>query len=179
VRAGLLVQSILSSPRYPLIACICASLCSLLALLPHPLFLFFFAFISQTIPFNFVGPIAAMFWLDDAIMSQLYLDGIVAVVDGRNALTNLRPITPDPHLLEQATRCVCVCLSVSVCFRTYVCASMDACMRLPVSLCACVFVCLCGMLLQRSHFDSFSFQWLSTHKSHNGCVRCCFVLAGR
>lgn len=30
------------------------------------------------------GPIASMFWLDDGLGSELYLDGIVAVVDAKH-----------------------------------------------------------------------------------------------
>jgi G3E family GTPase len=36
------------------------------------------------------GPVAAMFWQDEALCGSLYLCGIVAVVDARNALANMR-----------------------------------------------------------------------------------------
>ena len=36
------------------------------------------------------GPVAAMFWQDEALCGSLYLCGIVAVVDARNALENLK-----------------------------------------------------------------------------------------
>ncbi|ODV92579.1 hypothetical protein CANCADRAFT_1169 [Tortispora caseinolytica NRRL Y-17796] len=35
-------------------------------------------------------PIASMFWLDDALSSSIYLDGIVTVVDSGNILTQLK-----------------------------------------------------------------------------------------
>lgn len=30
------------------------------------------------------GPIASMFWLDDGLGSEIYLDGIVTLVDAKN-----------------------------------------------------------------------------------------------
>ena len=35
------------------------------------------------------GPIAAMFWMDDALCSELYLDGIVTVVDAKYSVKQL------------------------------------------------------------------------------------------
>ncbi|XP_072157745.1 zinc-regulated GTPase metalloprotein activator 1 isoform X2 [Bemisia tabaci] len=35
------------------------------------------------------GPIATMFWLDDNLGADIYLDGIVTVVDGKNGLLQL------------------------------------------------------------------------------------------
>ena len=35
------------------------------------------------------GPIAALFWLDDALESRLRLDGVVTIVDGKNLLQQL------------------------------------------------------------------------------------------
>lgn len=32
------------------------------------------------------GPIAKIFWMDDALNSDLYLDGVVTVVDAKNVL---------------------------------------------------------------------------------------------
>ena len=32
------------------------------------------------------GPIVKIFWMDDALNSDLYLDGVVTVVDAKNAL---------------------------------------------------------------------------------------------
>ncbi|KAI8615552.1 CobW/HypB/UreG, nucleotide-binding domain-containing protein [Chytriomyces sp. MP71] len=36
------------------------------------------------------GPIAEMFWLDDAVQSEIYLDGIVTLIDAKHALADLR-----------------------------------------------------------------------------------------
>jgi len=33
-----------------------------------------------------LGPIASMFWIDDALCSSIYLDGVVAMVDAKYAL---------------------------------------------------------------------------------------------
>lgn len=43
------------------------------------------------------GPIATMFWLDDAVKSNIYLDGVVAVVDGSNIIRSLDDTTSDKH----------------------------------------------------------------------------------
>lgn len=46
------------------------------------------------------GPIASIFWLDDELGSDLYLDGIVAVVDGKYGLMHLKEKKPNGVLNE-------------------------------------------------------------------------------
>lgn len=43
------------------------------------------------------GPIANMFWLDEALKSNIYLDGVVTVVDGSNIVRSLQDETLDRH----------------------------------------------------------------------------------
>jgi G3E family GTPase len=43
------------------------------------------------------GPIATMFWLDEALKSNIYLDGVVTVVDGTNIVQCLDDVTSDSH----------------------------------------------------------------------------------
>lgn len=58
------------------------------------------------------GPVAASFWLDDALESPLKLDGIVTVVDGHNLSKQLgtleacRQVSPLPKL-HVHVHCVC------------------------------------------------------------------------
>ena len=44
------------------------------------------------------GPIASIFWLDDELGSEIYLDGVVTVVDAKYGLDQLE----DPSLIEEA-----------------------------------------------------------------------------
>merc|ERR1719244_615259 len=37
------------------------------------------------------GPIASMFWMDEALCSELYLDGVVTVVDAKYSVKQLTP----------------------------------------------------------------------------------------
>ena len=63
------------------------------------------------------GPVAASFWLDDALESPLRLDGIVTVVDGHNLSKQLgtleacRQVSPCPSCgllpLTQPVHCMC------------------------------------------------------------------------
>ncbi|KAI9354562.1 CobW/HypB/UreG, nucleotide-binding domain-containing protein [Zopfochytrium polystomum] len=46
------------------------------------------------------GPIASMFWLDEAIQSDIYLDGVVTLVDAKYALKQLNETKPDGSLNE-------------------------------------------------------------------------------
>ncbi|ANB15983.1 hypothetical protein AWJ20_3632 [Sugiyamaella lignohabitans] len=41
------------------------------------------------------GPIANMFWLDDALLSSIYLDGIITVLDAENIVKSLEDVTED------------------------------------------------------------------------------------
>lgn len=44
------------------------------------------------------GPIASMFWLDDDLGSEIYLDGIVTVVDGKYCLSQIQESREDCQL---------------------------------------------------------------------------------
>ncbi|KAJ3233345.1 hypothetical protein HDU81_002326 [Chytriomyces hyalinus] len=46
------------------------------------------------------GPIAEMFWLDDAVQSDIYLDGIVTLIDSKHALADLNAIKEDGRINE-------------------------------------------------------------------------------
>eukprot|EP00040_Diaphanoeca_grandis_P026604 m.149376 g.149376 ORF g.149376 m.149376 type:complete len:421 (-) comp30653_c0_seq4:339-1601(-) len=46
------------------------------------------------------APIASMFWLDEALCSQIQLDGIVTVVDSKNCLKQIQEQRPDGVLNE-------------------------------------------------------------------------------
>ena len=73
------------------------------------------------------GPVAASFWLDDALESPLKLDGIVTVVDGHNLSKQLgtleacRQVSPPPKLRALYTlhftlnmRCACTACALHV-----------------------------------------------------------------
>ncbi|CAG8459983.1 3009_t:CDS:10 [Paraglomus occultum] len=49
------------------------------------------------------GPIASMFWLDEALCSDIYLDGIVTLVDAKHILQYIAETTKD-HSINEATR---------------------------------------------------------------------------
>ena len=49
------------------------------------------------------GPIASLFWLDDELQSNLYLDGIVTVVDGKFIAKYLQEVKPNGDI-NDATR---------------------------------------------------------------------------
>jgi G3E family GTPase len=46
------------------------------------------------------GPIASMFWLDDDLGSEIYLDGIITVVDSKHCLQQLSEKKSDGSLNE-------------------------------------------------------------------------------
>ncbi|TPX61603.1 hypothetical protein CcCBS67573_g08907 [Chytriomyces confervae] len=46
------------------------------------------------------GPIAEMFWLDDAVQSDIYLDGIVTLIDSKHALADLNAVKEDGRINE-------------------------------------------------------------------------------
>ncbi|KAJ1553788.1 COBW domain-containing protein 1, partial [Cladochytrium tenue] len=46
------------------------------------------------------GPIASMFWLDDGLQSDLYLDGVVALVDAKFALQHIKETKEDGSVNE-------------------------------------------------------------------------------
>ncbi|KAA3672365.1 uncharacterized protein DEA37_0008421, partial [Paragonimus westermani] len=52
--------------------------------------IFFNYFLSSM----FTGPIAAIFWMDDSLCSQLYLDGIVTLLDSKYCLDQLNDRFP-------------------------------------------------------------------------------------
>lgn len=41
------------------------------------------------------GPIANMFWMDDGLAAEIYLDGIITVIDARNIVTSLDEVSFD------------------------------------------------------------------------------------
>ncbi|CAG8542350.1 9970_t:CDS:10 [Paraglomus brasilianum] len=49
------------------------------------------------------GPIASMFWLDEALCSDIYLDGIVTLVDAKHILQYIAETTKD-HSINEAIR---------------------------------------------------------------------------
>ncbi|EDQ89054.1 uncharacterized protein MONBRDRAFT_32504 [Monosiga brevicollis MX1] len=49
------------------------------------------------------GPIASMFWLDDALCSQVKLDGVVTVMDAKYGLQQLKEERP-AHVMNEAVR---------------------------------------------------------------------------
>ncbi|XP_072050817.1 uncharacterized protein [Amphiura filiformis] len=49
------------------------------------------------------GPIASIFWLDDELGSDIYLDGIVTVVDAKYGLQHLEEVKPD-GVVNEAVR---------------------------------------------------------------------------
>ncbi|XP_033108620.1 COBW domain-containing protein 1-like isoform X2 [Anneissia japonica] len=49
------------------------------------------------------GPIASIFWLDDGLGSELYLDGIITVVDAKYGLSNLQE-QKQPDVVNEAIR---------------------------------------------------------------------------
>jgi len=49
------------------------------------------------------GPIASIFWLDDALCSEIFLDGIVTLVDAKYSLQQLTEEKPD-GMLNEAVR---------------------------------------------------------------------------
>ncbi|XP_071952155.1 zinc-regulated GTPase metalloprotein activator 1-like isoform X1 [Antedon mediterranea] len=53
------------------------------------------------------GPIASIFWLDDGLGSELYLDGIITVVDAKYGLKNLKE-DKQPGVVNEAIRQVAV-----------------------------------------------------------------------
>ncbi|ESP03301.1 hypothetical protein LOTGIDRAFT_224478 [Lottia gigantea] len=48
------------------------------------------------------GPIASMFWLDEDLCSDIYLDGIITMVDAKYCQKNLDEVKPDGSLIEAA-----------------------------------------------------------------------------
>lgn len=46
------------------------------------------------------GPIASMFWLDDALCSEIFLDGIVTLVDAKFSMQQLQEVKPEGTLNE-------------------------------------------------------------------------------
>ncbi|VEL28067.1 unnamed protein product [Protopolystoma xenopodis] len=48
------------------------------------------------------GPIASLFWMDESLCSQIYLDGIVAVVDGKYCISQLD--SPKEDLINECER---------------------------------------------------------------------------
>ncbi|KAK6188345.1 hypothetical protein SNE40_004535 [Patella caerulea] len=48
------------------------------------------------------GPIASMFWLDEELCSDIYLDGVITVVDSKYCQKNLDEKKPDGSLIEAA-----------------------------------------------------------------------------
>ncbi|CAD5112271.1 DgyrCDS1500 [Dimorphilus gyrociliatus] len=46
------------------------------------------------------GPIASMFWLDDELCSDIYLDGIITVTDAKYCLQHLKEVKPDNVINE-------------------------------------------------------------------------------
>lgn len=59
------------------------------------------------------GPIAAIFWLDDALGSELYLDGIIAVVDSKYCQQELDAQKP-PGVINEAIRQVALADAIIV-----------------------------------------------------------------
>ncbi|XP_071952157.1 zinc-regulated GTPase metalloprotein activator 1-like isoform X2 [Antedon mediterranea] len=51
------------------------------------------------------GPIASIFWLDDGLGSELYLDGIITVVDAKYGLKNLKE-DKQPGVVNEAIRTI-------------------------------------------------------------------------
>lgn len=49
------------------------------------------------------GPIASIFWLDDELGSEIYLDGIITVIDAKFGLQHIREEKPD-GILNEAVR---------------------------------------------------------------------------
>ena len=49
------------------------------------------------------GPIASLFWLDEALQSKVYLDGIITVVDAKHIASYLGNVKADGSVNE-ATR---------------------------------------------------------------------------
>ena len=66
------------------------------------------------------GPVAASFWLDDALESPLKLDGIVTVVDGHNLSKQLgtleacRQVSPPSKLRALHLHCMCTACALHV-----------------------------------------------------------------
>lgn len=52
------------------------------------------------ITFFFSAPIARIFWLDEALCSSIYLDGVVAVVDAKYGLQHCREQKPAGEINE-------------------------------------------------------------------------------
>ena len=49
------------------------------------------------------GPIAAMFWLDDELGSDVYLDGVVTVVDAKYGLDQINQVKQD-NMVNEAVK---------------------------------------------------------------------------
>ena len=50
------------------------------------------------------GPVAAIFWMDDELGSEIYLDGIVTVVDAKNTLKQLNEVPEDDSKVNAAVK---------------------------------------------------------------------------
>ena len=50
------------------------------------------------------GPLAAMFWLDDGLGSEIFLDGIVTVIDAKYGLEQLTEARDDPAVINEAVQ---------------------------------------------------------------------------
>jgi len=54
----------------------------------------------ETTGFADPGPIAAMFWLDEELGADVYLDGVVTVVDAKYGLDQMHEVKPDNQVNE-------------------------------------------------------------------------------
>lgn len=50
------------------------------------------------------APVAAMFWMDEELGSDLYLDGVITVVDSKFGLDQIRAKKPDSSLINEAVK---------------------------------------------------------------------------